>query len=85
MSIYSDNSFLSVRQEPTFKLWKGFPILQHLYNVHSTEAGRDNGCTLDFVSTGKNAHTESYFPTLQPYSLTTKAWDLTQAFSPLIL
>ena len=31
--VSSDNSFLSVRQEPSFGLWKGSPILQHYDNV----------------------------------------------------
>ena len=31
--VSSDNSFPSVRQEPSFGLWKGSPILQHYDNV----------------------------------------------------
>ena len=27
--VFSDNSFLSVRQEPSFEPWKGSPFLQH--------------------------------------------------------
>ena len=28
--VSSDNSFLSVRQEPSFKPWKGYPFLQQM-------------------------------------------------------
>ena len=31
--ISSDNSFLSFREEPSFRLWKGSPFLQHCWGV----------------------------------------------------
>ena len=30
--VSSDNSFLSVRQEPSFRPWKGSPFLQHIFS-----------------------------------------------------
>ena len=32
--VSSDNSFLSVRQEPSFGPWKGSPFLQYLYPIN---------------------------------------------------
>ena len=40
--VSTDNSFLSVRQEPTLGLWKGSPFLQQLHssgNSHTFEGG----------------------------------------------
>ena len=40
--ISSDNSFLSVRQEPSFRPWKGSPFLQHPHYPSSCQFPADN-------------------------------------------